>query len=273
MQTKPPTAKEIAQVIGFVIGLALLIWAIFTSFTVVGVGQVNVITRLGNVNREVGSGIHWKLPFAFEKNNKFDIKTQRDEAQAGAASQDLQDVGVTVVTNYHIEPGQVDDLFRTVGIDYKARIIDPAVQESVKASTAKFPIGELITRRAEVKELALKAIQSRLEFRGIKVEDISFTNFEFSTAYKAAITQKQVAEQQAQQAKFTAEKAANDAQAAINQAQGQAEAQRLLTQTASDKSVELKRLEVQSAAIAKWNGQMPTTVAGDSGLLFNIPVK
>ena len=245
----------------------------FTSFTVIGVGEEAVITRLGVVNREVGSGFQLKLPFAFEKVHRFDIKTQKDQAQADAASQDLQDVGVTVVTNYHINPGKVGDLFRTVGDDYKARLIDPAIQESLKANTAKFPIGELITRRAEVKELALKAIKERLAPRGIVVEDISLTNFEFSIAYKAAITQKQVAEQQAQQAKYLAEKAANEAQAAINQAQGQAEAQRLLTQTASDKSVELKRLEVQQQAIARWNGVMPSTVAGDTGTIFNIPVK
>lgn len=248
----------------------LTLVTILGSFTTVGVGQVSVITRLGSVNREVGSGVHVKIPWGIEHSNKFDVKTQKDTAEAAAASQDLQDVQATVVTNYHIEAGKVGELFRTVGTDYKARIIDPAIQESLKAATAKYPIGELITKRAEVKETTLKALQSRLAFRGIMVEDISLTNFEFSTAYKGAITQKQVAEQQAQQAKYLAEKANNEAEAAINQARGQAESQRLLNETASDKTIELKQLETQQQAIAKWNGSMPSYYGGGN-LLFNIP--
>lgn len=242
----------------------LAIGLILGSFTIVGVGQVNVITRLGAVNREVGSGVHLKFPI-IESSNKFDVKTQKDQADAAAASQDLQDVKATVVTNYHIEPGKVGELFRTVGIDYKARIIDPAIQESVKASTAKYPIADLVVRRAEVKEQVLKALQSRLEFRGILVEDISLTNLEFSHSFTAAIEAKQVAEQQAQQAKFAAEKAANDAQAEINKARGDAEAQRLRQSTLTPELL-------QQQAIAKWNGVTPIYMPAGSNI-FNLPIK
>lgn len=249
---------------GILIALVLLVGA-FTSFTIVGVGQEAVVTRVGSVNRELGSGIHPKIPYGIERTHKFDVKTQKDTADAAAASQDLQDVKVTVVTNYHIEQGKVGELFRTVGDDYKARIIDPAIQESVKASTAKYPIGDLITKRAEVKEIILKSLQSRLDFRGIKVEDISLTNLEFSHSFTVAIEQKQVAEQQAQQAKFAAEKAANDAQAEINKAQGDAEAQRLRQSTLTPELL-------QQQAINKWSGNFPTYYGG-TGTLFNIPIQ
>ncbi len=251
---------------------------LFTSFTSVGVGQVIVITRLGSVNREVGSGIHPKLPWGIERSNKFDIKTQKDEAKASAASSDLQDVEAIVVTNYHIEAGKVGELFRTVGIDYKIRVIDPAIQESLKASTAKYAIGELITKRAEVKETALKALQARLSFRGIVVEDISLTDFVFSGAYKAAITQKQVAEQQAQQAKYLVEKNTNEAAAAVAAAEGnakaeiaaatgKAEAQRLLQQSLTPELL-------KKYATDKWDGKLPVNYYGGSGdFLFNIPAK
>ncbi len=265
VEVKPwPIIRDAALVL-------LAISLLFGSFRIIGVGQVGVVTRLGNVNREMQSGFNLKIPFV-ETVHKFDIKTQKDQAEASAASQDLQDVQATVVTNYHIEQNKVGELYRTVGVDYKARIIDPAIQESIKASTAKFPIGELITKRAEVKELALKALQSRLAFRGIIVEDISLTNFEFSAAYKNAITQKQVAEQQAQQAAFLAEKAKNEANATIATATGQSEAQRLLRETANDQTLALRTLEVEQQAIAKWNGVMPS-YNGAGNLLFNIPSK
>lgn len=255
-----PTARF--WVVGFLV--LMLVPLGLTSFTTVGVGEDAVITRLGTVSREVGSGVHMKLPFPIEHVHKFDVKTQKDDAEAAAASQDLQDVKVKVVTNYHIESGKVGELFATVGDDYKARLIDPAIQEAVKASTAKYPVGDLVTKRSEVKDVILKALQARLDSRGIKIEDISLTNIDFSDTFTKAIEAKQVAEQQAQQAKFAAEKAANDAQAEINKAKGDAEAQRLRQTTLTTELL-------QQQWIARWNGQLPTTMTGaDSNLLLNL---
>ena len=41
-------------------------------------------------------------------------------------------------------------------------------------------------------------------------------------------------------------------------------------QEISDKTLELKRLEVQQKLIEKWNGQLPTTVLGDNIPMLNI---
>lgn len=248
-------------VIGTLVLATILFWALCVR--VVSVGKVGVVTQLGHVSREAGEGVMLKLPWPFEQLHKFDVKTQKDDAKAAASSQDLQDVNATVVTNFHIERGKVGQLYRTVGTDYKARIIDPAIQESVKSTTAKYPIAELITKRSEVKQAVLTTLRERLASRGILVEDISLTNMEFSRAFTIAIEQKQVAEQQAQQAKYGAEKAANEAQAEINRAKGQAEAQRLLKETITAEVL-------QKQAIDKWNGVMPLYVG--QGSIFSIPL-
>lgn len=244
-------------VVGGILGLLVVLAILFLvlCFRTVGVGQVGIITSFGHVTGEVQSGVVIKAPWPFQKLSKFDIRTQKDQAEAAAASQDLQDVNATVVTNYHIDPNKVGELYRTVGTDYKKRLIDPAIQESLKASTAQYPVADLIIKRPEVKATTLKALQTRLAPRGIAVEDISLTNFEFSPAYKAAITQKQVAEQQAQQAKFLAEKATNEAAANVATARGQAEAQALVQQSLT---AEL----LQKMAIEKWNGALPQVTSG-----------
>lgn len=265
--------ERFAVGIGAMLVIGILVLALCVR--VVGVGKVGVVTQLGQVNREVQSGVMLKLPWPFETLSKFDVKTQKDESEAAAASQDLQDVNATVVTNYHIEPGKVGTLYRTVGTDYKKRIIDPAIQESVKATTAKYPISDLITRRAEVKEAVLKSLRDRLAPRGILVEDISLTNLTFSKAFTQAIEQKQVAQQQAEQAKYLVDKAKNEAAAQIATAEGKAtadvarakgdaEAQRLRQQSLTPELL-------QQQAIEKWNGAMPTYY-GSGSFLFNIPV-
>ena len=59
-------------------------------------------------------------------------------------------VSSRIALNYHIEPDAASSVYQDVGLLYKTRIIDPAVQESMKAATAEFTAEELITRRAEV---------------------------------------------------------------------------------------------------------------------------
>ena len=48
----PTTKADILTATG-VPALVLLLAALFSSFVVVGVGEVNVITRMGSVNRDV----------------------------------------------------------------------------------------------------------------------------------------------------------------------------------------------------------------------------
>lgn len=236
--------------LGGVIAAILLFFIL--CFRVVGVGQVGIITSFGHITGEAQSGPLVKAPWPFQALAKFDIKTQKDQADAAAASQDLQDVQTTVVTNYHINSNKVGDLYRTVGTDYKARIIDPAIQESVKAATAQYPIAELVTKRPDVKANIQKSLTERLGKSGIVVDDVSITNLTFSHAYTQAIEAKQVAQQQAEQANFNLQKANLDAQA--NQVQNAALSEQILEQQ----------------AIAKWNGVLPTYLG--QGSIFNIPL-
>lgn len=247
------------------LGLGVLVVILFFAlcFRIIQPGQVGVVTLLGTVNREVGEGPMLKLPWPLERLHKFDVKTQKDQADAAAASQDLQDVNATIVTNYHIERGKVGELFRSVGLDWKDRLVDPAVQESVKAISAKYAVANIIKSRPEVKEQILSSLKERLGKRGIVVEDVSITNLTFSKEFTAAIEATQVTQQHAELAKFKALEAENLAQADINRAKGQAEAQRLIQQSVTPDVL-------QKQAIDKWDGKMPQYVG--QGSVFGIPV-
>jgi prohibitin 1 len=248
----------------------LLICTAIASSARVGTGEIAVMTRFGKVTgQELGEGFHLKNPF--DVAHIYDIKVQKIEADAAAASKDLQDVKTKLVINYQLEGGKVSEIHRTVGELYKEKVIDNAVQEVVKGATAKFDATQMITDRPAVKAEAFNTLKDRLSKYGIDIRDLSITNFEFSPEFAQAIESKQVAQQEAQRAIFVAEKAKQEAQADIERARGQAESQRLLTSTASEQSIELKRLEVQQAAIAKWNGALPTTSLGsDSNFLLNL---
>ena len=228
-----------------ILAIILVIALLFSCVRVVGVGQVGVKTRLGQISGQSNSGIVLKFPWPIERLYKFDVKTQKDQADVAAASSDLQDVNATIVTNYYIDNDKVGNLFSTVGTDYKARIIDPAIQESFKATTAQYKIDELVTKRSELKSKSLAVLKERLAGRGIIVEDISITNLTFSPSFTQAIEQKQVAEQQAKQAEFNLQKAQIDAQAQQTQKES------------------LTPEILQKMAIEKWDGKLPQATGGN----------
>lgn len=237
-----------------VIGGLLALWLLFDCIRVVGVGQVGIITRFGQVDREVSSGITLKLPSPIEHMTKMNIKTQKEQQDATAATHDLQSVTTTIALNYHLTPKTAREVFQNVGTTYPQVTIDPIIQEAVKSITAQYNAEELISTRAKVEVALNDRLVSKLEDRGITVDNVSIVNFQFSKSFDDAIEQKQVAQQNAQ-------KAAYDLQAAQQKAQAQ---------DAQAKTLTPEYLQLQ--AIEKWNGVLPTTEAG-TGNIFNIPIK
>lgn len=255
-----------------IFGTLLILGFFLFCFRTIEAGQVGVVTRFGDINREVEPGIALKLPWPIERLKKLDVQVQKEEVEATAATRDLQDANAVLALNYHLERGQVVNVYQRIGTDYKNRVILPAVQEAFKASTTDYTAAELLTKRAAVKEAAVKRLKERLNPQGIIVDDLSIVNFSFSQGFTQAIEEKQVAQQQAERAKFIAERAKQEAQAEIERAKGQSEAQRLLRETANEQTIELRQLEVQLAAIKKWNGAMPTYWMGEGNIL-SIPLQ
>jgi regulator of protease activity HflC (stomatin/prohibitin superfamily) len=218
--------------------------------------QVGVITRFGTVNRVADAGVVIKLPWPLERMNKMDTSIQKEQQESAAATKDLQDVKATLALNYALDDRTAVNIYKTIGPDYKERIIIPAVQESFKAASAQYTASELVTERTKVKAAAYDVIKDRLEKYDIRVVDLNIVNFTFSPEYSAAIEAVQVANQNVAKARQELETTKVEAEKAIQAANGAAEAQRLQQQT-------LTPLMVQKMAIDKWNGVLPTTNAGE----------
>jgi regulator of protease activity HflC (stomatin/prohibitin superfamily) len=245
------TNKNPKKIILGILGLILLIWLLVASTVTIGTGKIAVMTRFGKVTgQELGEGFHFKNPL--DTANSYDIKVLKEETEAAAASKDLQDVRSTLVINYRLEAGKISEIHKNIGVLYKEKLIDPAVQEVFKAATANYDATQLITDRANVKADAYNELVKRLGRYGIIIQDLSITDFSFSQEFSNAIEAKQVAAQEAERAKFNLDKANLDAQAQ--------EAQK------TSLSPEL----LQKYAIDKWDGKLPQYLGGES--VFNLPL-
>lgn len=248
------TAGDIIKfVLLVVIGLIFLLG----GWTVVKTGQVGIVTHFGAVSGKVlDPGFHLKLPI-FTTIKKIDVQTNKEQADASAASKDLQTVNATIALNYSINKESVVSLYSDIGTDFKSRIIDPFIQESVKSVTANYTAEELITKREEVGESIKTHLTEKLQPHGIQVQNISIVDFNFSKSFNEAIESKVTAEQNALAAKNKLQQVQFEAEQAVAEAQGKAKAL-----TIESAAINSNPQILQLRAIEKWNGELPQVTSG-----------
>lgn len=258
-------ARRIIKSVVFGALALILLITFFSSFRSIDTGKVGVVTRYGQVTgRELDEGLNWVAPWGINKVTEYDTKTQKVEANAKAATKDLQDVNATVVLNYGLNRGKVSEVHQRVGKEFQAIEIDPQVQESFKAVSARYTASELITNRAEVKQAVLDNLRERVQKdKRYTVHDIAITNFTFGEEFNKAIEAVQVANQNVAKAKQELETTKVEAEKRVAEATAAAESQRLQQQTLTPELLQKQWIE-------KWNGVLPTTSTGD-GTILSIP--
>lgn len=217
------------RIIITVLAVILVPTLVFGSFYTVPAGNVGVVTRFGAVNRVTYPGFNWKIPLA-EHVVEMNVQTQLDQADAEAASSDLQTATSTIAINYHLDPAYAALVYQNIGVGYKDTILTPMVQNSFKEFTAAHTAEELITKRETVRLAAEADVKQKAAVYHIIVDNFQITNFKFSDQYQQAIEQKQVAQQGVETKKQILAQTEVDAQTAVAQAQGVANAKVIAAQ-------------------------------------------
>ena len=243
--------------LAIIIGAIVAVLLILHPWVQIGAGERGIVLNFGAVQDNVlGEGLHLRIP-VMQKVAVMDVKVQKSLTNAAASSSDLQEVSSEVAVNYHIIPDKANVVYQTIGISFKERIIDPAVQEMVKAVTARYTAEELITKRPAVSEEMRTTLSERLRAYNIYVDAFSIVGFSFSKIFMEAIESKQTAEQLALKARRDLERIKIEAEQKITAAQAEAESLRLQRANISIDLIELRKVEANLRAIDKWNGILP----------------
>jgi len=237
----------------------------FNPFVIIPAGHRGVVVNLGAVSDKVlQEGFHLRTPI-LQNIQIIDVRMQKEEVSTGAASKDLQELKTTIALNYHLGVGTVNQLYQKVGMDYKNRVIDPAVQEAVKAATAKYTAEEVVTKRQIVRDDMKRIITERLAREFILVDEVSITDFDFSESFNKAIEAKVTAEQLALQAKNVLEQKKFEADQTITTARAEAEKIRIQAESISKQG---GQSYVQLKAIEKWDGKLPIQMIPNATVPF-----
>jgi regulator of protease activity HflC (stomatin/prohibitin superfamily) len=268
--------KILAGIVTFIV----IILIMSESAVVVQAGHRGVVLYVGAVeNRVLGEGLHFIIPFA-EQVIPLEVRTLKFQANASAASNDLQEVATVIALNYHIDPNKANILYQQLGTDYETRIIAPTIQESVKASVAKFNAEQLITQRAIAKGVIAHAISDTLSTRDITVETVFITDFKFSPSFASQVESKVVAFQKYLTEQNNLKAVQVIANQTVVQAQAQARAN-VARATGESQAIEIITAQLRQSpqylqwqAINRWNGKMPYALGGSGAVpFFQLPVQ
>lgn len=278
----------LAGLVPIILILLFLLILLGSMFVVVDAGHVGVVKRLGAVQETpLKEGFHLKRPF-MDIVEQIDVRLMPSHAKATAASKDLQMVSTEVTVQYSLN-GEIAPLtFKRIGNTAKvsATVVDPAIQESVKAVTAKFTAEELVTKRELVKQQIQQAIENFINntlkekdlIGAVHIANVAITDFNFSDEFNRAIESKVKAEQQALQARNEKLMRITQAEASAEEKKLAAEATAYSIEAESKSRADAIRREaealrqspelIQLRAVERWDGILPRIMGGSGVVPF-----
>src|SRR5690349_18400444 len=178
--------------------------------------------------------------------------------------------------NYSINPGNVADMFQNLRVGVKEMEqgwLKNAIVGSVNDVANRYTVDSILNHREEFESDIVKECNKRVSkwfnVSQLRTNIVPPTEISESIVAKTrAIQEAQVAENRRQVAVAEAERkiaeARGDSAQAVIQAAGRAEA-------IKREQLALTPLYIDYLKIQKWSGQVPTTVAGSSGLMIQLP--
>jgi regulator of protease activity HflC (stomatin/prohibitin superfamily) len=219
-----------------------LIWVILTLFSIfhkVDNGHVGLVYTFGEITGQRGDG-HGGLvvTFPWQSVDQANVQVQalqpitdcnggQYKACMVGFTKETQDVFVTATINIHINPQNIQTLYRSIGPDYVNKLVLPRIAQVTKEETVKYAAVDIAPNREQLRKTISQRLTTELSAHSIIVDDFLLTNVEFKDEFKASIEAKVKAEQDAQAEQNKVEIAKAQAAQVAATAQGQADKLRI----------------------------------------------
>ena len=295
--TENPPIFRHAKLGGVAITAFILVWMVF--FTI-DEGHVGIVKRFGEATTQVNPGLHLKVPFA-DSVEELEIRTRKNTEALKASTYEQMPVQAEVSVNWTVIRSEAFELYKNYGgLDqFENRILDPRLRSAAKDALARFKAEEIVQNRGKVIQKIEETLLATMSEFPVKLDSAQIENLVLPAKYLQSIETKQTEKNLAAaekhrlerqkleaqrevntaEAKRDAEKARADgsAYAIMTEAKAEAEAIRLkgLAEAEAIKkkaeAIKTSKVLVEYVKAQQWNGQMPTTVMGESqGILWNM---
>lgn len=258
--------QGMAGKIGAIIGAFVLLIILWNSIVAVQAGHVGVITLFGKVTgRTLSEGIHLINPLAAV--HEMSVRTQELKEQASVPSNEGLIVTLDTSLLFRLDASRAADAYQKIGPRYIQVVLEPNLRSAVRAVTSTHSANALYTSgREEVAQRIQETLVKELAGRGIVVESILLRDVQLPQMLKAAIEQKQQAEQESLRMSFILQKEKQEAERKRIEAQGISDFQRIVAQGISQQLLEWKGIEATEKLAGSSNAKVVVIGSGKSGL-------
>ncbi len=216
--------------------LFILIGVVALSLTGCGLktvddGQTGIKADFGKFAEEpLRTGWHWYIP-AITWIEVWNVKTREMKETANVPSSEglISTLDVSLLYNVPIDRAIL--VRKTVGRDFDVTIVEPYFREAIRNVASGYEVKALYSEegRGKIGKQILEFLKSKLEPRGIIVQDVLLRDVRLPDAFSFSIQQKLRTEQEALQKQFELQKAEKDAEIAIAKAKGVAESNKIIS--------------------------------------------
>lgn len=208
-------------------------------------GEVGVRADFGHIKDEaLGSGWYFYIPIT-SWIQVWSVKTQEIKEVASVPSSEglISQLDVSVI--YSVPADQAVRVRRTIGPNYRATILEPYIREAIRNVVSGYAVKALFSDegRKQIGENILVFLKSKLDQRGIIVQDVLLRDVRLPPSFAQSIEAKLRAEQESLQKEFELVKAKKDAEIEIARAQGIAKSNEIIAGSISDAYLRYKWIE------------------------------
>ena len=264
-------------------GALFVLWigvsTVASSVRQVEAGHVGVVYQFGEIVGQKSEGLQFIAPWQTMRTASVQIQ-RRTFDRLEAFTKESQDIFLTMTVNYSVAPGNVQTLYRDVGVNWFDVLVGPRLNNFVKEETVKYDATQVAPNREQIRGEIRRRLALDLAQYSVTVTDLLIENLDFRDEFKNAIVAKQVATQDAlrEQEKIIQRKAEADqavatargeAESTKIRAQGQADANRLIGASLTPEVIQFQAVQklsdkIQIALIPSGQGVIidPTTLLG-----------
>lgn len=242
-----------------------VLFFVLSCFTIVPAGHVGIVDVFGSVSdTTLDPGINFVNPVA----SVVKMNTQTQEAQESMASPTKEGLSVLVDVSviYHLDARAAAAVYKTVGKNYIATILEPQSRSITRGITTAHEAKSLYSSERDLLAQAiLKELVDSVGKRGVIVESVLLRQISLPEGLAASITTKLQADQESQRMEFVLLKEKQEAERKRIEAQGIADFQKIVTLGISEPLLRWKGIEATEKLAMSANTKV-VVIGGKDGL-------
>ncbi|NBC19241.1 MAG: prohibitin family protein [Bacteroidetes bacterium] len=198
---------------------------------------------------------------------EYDARVQEKLEDITVLSSNGLSIGTDVSIRWRPVFVELPKLHVTYGRDYYRKLVQPELRSAVREVVGRYTPEELYSsRRTELQGQILQSVEEGVETRFVEIEAILIRDVRLPEQIQRAIENKLEEEQEAERYEFTLQKEQLEAERKQIEAEGQANYQRIITESLSTQYLRFKGIEATRELAQSPNAKTVIVGAGEDGL-------